>query len=84
MDAQYTLRKGEQHVERRQELTHAMHLQAEGQERYQNLGAVAVLKGPEWDDPEFVQFEAVHPRPDVAATYEVSLCLAIMPPSHTA
>ena len=30
-----------------------------------------MLKGPEWDDPEFVQFEAVHPRPDVAATYEV-------------
>lgn len=47
-------------------------VQAEGAERYRNLGAVAVLKGPEWDDPEFVQFEAVHPRPDVAATYEVS------------
>ena len=84
MDAQQTLRKGKQHVDQWQELTRAMHVQAEGQERYQNLGAVAVLKGPQWDDPEFVQFEAVHPRPDVAATYEVSLCLAIMPPSHTA
>ena len=52
-------------------------------ERYQNLGAVAVLKGPEWDDPDFVQFDAVHPRPDVAATYEVSLCpsaLVLMQP----
>ena len=45
-------------------------MQAEDQERYQNLGAVAVLSGPGWDDPDFVQFEAVLPRPDVAATYE--------------
>ena len=51
-------------------------LKADGQERYQNLGAVAVLKGPEWDDPEIVQFEAVHPRPEVTATYEVRLCQA--------
>ncbi len=49
---------------------HVMQSQANGQDRYQNLGAVAVLRGPEWDDPDFVQFEAVHPRPDVAATYE--------------
>ena len=55
-------------------------------ERYQNLGAVAVLKGPEWDDPDFVQFDAVHPRPDVAATYEVSPCqfvLVLMQPEMT-
>ena len=32
-----------------------------------------MLKGPEWDDPEIVQFEAVHPRPEVTATYEVRL-----------
>ena len=54
--------------------------QAEGMERYQNLGAVAVLRGPGWDDPDFVQFDAVHPRPDVAATYEASPCpLAVLP-----
>ena len=39
-----------------------MQSQANGQDRYQNLGAVAVLRGPEWDDPDFVQFEAVHPQ----------------------
>ena len=53
---------------------HTVQLQANGQDRYQNLGAVAVLRGPEWDDPDFVQFEAVHPRPDVAATYEACPC----------
>ncbi len=46
--------------------------QADGQERYHNLGAVAVLRGPSWDTPSFVQYEAVHPRPQVEATYEVS------------
>ncbi|EIE25508.1 Metallo-dependent phosphatase [Coccomyxa subellipsoidea C-169] len=44
--------------------------QADGQERYHNLGAVAVLTGPTWDSPSFVQYEAVHPRPVVDATYE--------------
>lgn len=47
-------------------------LQADGQERYRNLGAVAVLTGPSWDSPSFLQYEAVHPRPVVDATYEVS------------
>ena len=38
-----------------------------------------MLRGPEWDDPDFVQFDAVHPRPDVAATYEASACpLAVL------
>ena len=41
-----------------------------------------MLKGPEWDDPEFVQFEAVHPRPDVAATYEVT-CRDAVQPMHS-
>lgn len=41
-----------------------------------------MLKGPQWDDPEFVQFEAVHPRPDVAATYEVS-CRDAFQPMHS-
>ncbi|CAL8460824.1 g355 [Coccomyxa elongata] len=44
--------------------------QTDGQERYHNLGAVAVLRGPSWDTPSFVQYEAVHPRPQVEATYE--------------
>ncbi|KAK9909268.1 hypothetical protein WJX75_009817 [Coccomyxa subellipsoidea] len=44
--------------------------QADGQERYRNLGAVAVLTGPSWDSPSFLQYEAVHPRPVVDATYE--------------
>lgn len=34
---------------------------------------MAVLTGPSWDSPSFVQYEAVHPRPQVEATYEVSL-----------
>lgn len=47
-------------------------VQADDQERYQNLGAVAVLHGPSWDEPAFKQFKAVHPRPQCQATYEVS------------
>ena len=32
--------------------------------QHQNLGAVAVLAGPRWDEPRFVQFDAA-PRPQV-------------------
>ena len=46
-------------------------VQADDQERYENLGAVAVLHGPSWDEPAFKQFQAVHPRPQCQATYEV-------------
>ncbi len=45
--------------------------QTDGEERYHNVGAVAVLKGPTWDEPGFVQYDAVLPRPEVQATYEV-------------
>ena len=45
--------------------------QADDQDRYENLGAVAVLHGPSWDEPAFKQFRAVHPRPQCQATYEV-------------
>lgn len=35
-------------------------------ERYNNLAAVAVLTGPDWATPNFRQFAAAHPRPDVS------------------
>ena len=60
-----------------------MQSQANGQDRYQNLGAVAVLRGPGWDDPDFVQFGAVHPRPDVAATYEARSCPLALTVRHS-
>ncbi|KAL6765533.1 Metallo-dependent phosphatase-like protein [Haematococcus lacustris] len=40
------------------------------QSRYNNLGAVAVLTGPTWHDPEFITFEAVRPRPKCTAYYD--------------
>ncbi len=43
--------------------------QADDGDRYNNLGAVAVLRGPAWDTPEWVQFAAVLPRPPASAYY---------------
>lgn len=52
--------------------------QTDGEERYHNLGAVAVLRGPTWDEPGFVQYGAVLPRPEVQATYEVLIFYQFM------
>jgi hypothetical protein len=38
----------------------------EGAERYNNLGAVAVLTAPDWATPAMRQFAAAHPRPSVS------------------
>jgi hypothetical protein len=44
--------------------------QADGEDRYNNKGAVAVLSGPTYAEPRYVQYEAVHPRPVVPAYYD--------------
>ncbi len=41
--------------------------QADGEERYNNLAAVAVLSSPGYDEPRFVQYNAVLPRPAVSS-----------------
>lgn len=38
----------------------------EAHARYENKAALAVLTGPEYAMPTFLQFEAVHPRPAVS------------------
>ena len=40
--------------------------QADGEERYNNKAAVAVLSHPGYDEPQFVQYSAVLPRPAVS------------------
>ncbi len=40
---------------------------AEGEPRYHNQGAVAVLSAPTWHEPEMKTFDAVQPRPLVSA-----------------
>ena len=37
----------------------------EGEERYNNLAAVAMLRAPSYAEPEMRQFEARQPRPEV-------------------
>lgn len=41
--------------------------QAEGEERYANLGAVAILSAPDYATPDIQTFDAVKPRPPVRA-----------------
>jgi hypothetical protein len=36
-------------------------------ERFNNLGAVAVLQAPDWATPVMKQYNAVQPRPEVPA-----------------
>ena len=43
-------------------------VQADDEDRYNNLGAVAVLRGPAWDDPEWLQFAAVRSCPPADAS----------------
>jgi hypothetical protein len=40
------------------------------EERYNNLGAVAVLASPDWSTPEFTTFAAVKPRPASLPYYD--------------
>lgn len=44
----------------------------EGEERYNNTGAVVVLREPDYAIPEIKQFSAVLPRPDVEPYYDFS------------
>eukprot|EP00803_Ostreobium_quekettii_P007746 evm.model.scf_1668.1 EVM.evm.TU.scf_1668.1 scf_1668:79-3299(+) len=44
----------------------------EGEERYHNQGAVAVLTAPTYAVPEIKQFSAVLPRPDAQPYYDIS------------
>lgn len=47
--------------------------QADEDERYNNVAAVAVLSSPSYDEPCFVQYTAVLPRPAVS----IHTCLAM-------
>ena len=40
--------------------------QADGEDRYNNVAAVAVLSSPGYHEPRFVQYSAVLPRPAVS------------------
>ena len=42
--------------------------QADEDERYNNVASVAVLSTPNYDEPRFVQYSAVLPRPAVSTT----------------
>jgi hypothetical protein len=42
------------------------------EERVGNMAAVAVLEGPDWCQPEFLQYGAVLPRPKAKASYAFS------------
>ncbi|KAK9839890.1 hypothetical protein WJX84_007689 [Apatococcus fuscideae] len=44
--------------------------QADEDERYNNVASVAVLSSPSYDEPRFVQYSAVLPRPAAVAFYE--------------
>jgi hypothetical protein len=46
---------------------------APDEERHNNLAAVAVLRGPGWNDPDMVQYGAVHPRPPATPYYDIGL-----------
>lgn len=46
--------------------------QAAGEERYNNLAAVAVLHGPTWAEPDMLQFAARLPRPPAAPFYDLA------------
>lgn len=40
-------------------------------ERYNNMAAVAVLTGPDWDTPYMRQYAAAHPRPEAKPYYDL-------------
>ena len=43
----------------------------EGEPRYGNKGAYALLEAPDYADPTFVQYEATLPRPDAQPYYDM-------------
>jgi hypothetical protein len=47
------------------------------EDRTRNKAAVATLAGPAWDDPEFVQFEAALPRPEVGGRGGAHGCVVL-------
>ena len=56
--------------------------QADGEERYNNVAAVAVLSSPGYDEPRFVQYNAVLPRPAVSSR-SLSMPTRTLPPCDT-